>query len=212
MRFKDRADAGRQLAELLGPSNLFDPVVLGLPRGGVPVAAEIASALGAPLEVFVARKIGMPGHVEYGLGAIAEGGGLVINDDAAGARGISHADFAALVDEERGELERRVLHYRGGRALPDVGGRHVVLVDDGLATGVTAEAALKALRTKRPHRLVLAVPVAAADTAKRLAAIADHVVCAMVPRHFRAVGFWYDDFDQTTDDEVLRLLSAYRAE
>lgn len=211
-RFRNRADAGRRLAELLQPAGLSDPVVLALPRGGVPVAVEVARSLGVPFDVFVARKIGMPGHVEFGIGAIAEGEGLVVNAEVLSAVGISQDDFASLVEEERLELERRVSDYRGGRALPDLAGRDVVLVDDGLATGVTAEAALTALRMRAPRRLVLAVPVSAQDSARRLAGIGNEVVSVITPGDFRAVGSWYDDFDQTTDDEVIGLLSAYGPE
>lgn len=211
-RFRNRADAGRRLAEVLQQAGLSDPVVLALPRGGVPVAVEIARSLNVPFDVFVARKIGMPGHVEFGIGAIAEGEGLVVNTRVLSAAGISQDDFGSLVDEERLELERRVSDYRGGRELPDLAGRDVVLVDDGLATGVTAEAALTALRVHAPSRLILAVPVAARDSASRLTGVADEVVSVITPGDFRAVGYWYDDFDQTSDDEVVGLLSAYGPE
>lgn len=211
-RFRNRADAGRRLAELLQRAGLSDPVVLALPRGGVPVAVEVARSLNVPFDVFVARKVGMPGHVEFGIGAIAEGEGLVVNTRVLSAAGITQEDFAPLVEEERLELERRVSDYRGGRTLPDLAGRDVVLVDDGLATGVTAEAALTALRMRAPRRLVLAVPVAARDSARRLAAVADEVVSVITPGDFRAVGYWYHDFDQTGDDEVVALLSAHGPE
>lgn len=206
MRFHDRADAGRRLAAVLAGAGLSDPVVLALPRGGVPVGFEIATALGAPLEVFVARKVGAPGHPELGIGAIAEGGDQVVGGAALRLLDLSPERFDALVAEERIELDRRVRHYRGDRALPELQGRDVVLVDDGLATGVTAEAALRALAPHRPRRLLLAVPVCAPDTAERLRGSVE-VVCLLRPPDFHAVGLWYEQFGQTSDDEVLDLLA-----
>ncbi len=203
-RFRDRGDAGRRLADRL-PPDLDDPLVLALPRGGVPVAKEVATRLGAPLEVLVARKIGAPGHPELGIGAIAEGGAIVGSDLVRTLR-LSRDDFERLALRESDELVRRVERYRGGRPLPVVRDRDVVLVDDGLATGVTAEAALLALRADEPRRLLLAVPVASPDTARRLVPPADEVVCVLAPRDLMAVGLWYDDFTQTTDAEVLELL------
>lgn len=205
--FRDRSDGGRQLARRLGSLGLDSPVVLGLPRGGVPVAAEVAAELGAPLEVFVARKIGMPGHEELGIGAVAEGLDEAVVSDAARQTGVSTLDLQALAQRARGEIERQVSLYRGDRPLPRLTARDVVLVDDGLATGVTAEAALRALRTRRPSRLVLAIPACARETAARLAEMADDVVCVEAPTHFFAVGQWYLDFSPTTDDEVLHLLA-----
>ena len=207
MRFRDRRDAGRQLAEIVRGLALADPVVLALPRGGVPVGHEVATAIGADLEVVVARKVGAPGHEEFGIGAIAEGGGVVANVDALRALGISDDRFAALAEREQAELERRVARYRGTRPLPALAGRDVVIVDDGLATGVTAEAALLAVRTRQPRRLVLAVPVAAPESVRRLSAVADEVIAVQVPPSFSAVGQWYDVFDQTTDAEVVDLLT-----
>lgn len=180
--------------------------MLALPRGGVPVAFEVATALGSPLEVFVARKIGAPGQPERGIGAIAEAGGQAVDHHALHILGLSSQHFQTMVAGERLELERRVRRYRSGRPLPSLTRRDVVLVDDGLATGVTAEAALHALRSQRPRRLVLAVPVCASATAARLQAMADEVVCVLSPSDFHAVGLWYDDFEQTTDAEVLDLL------
>ena len=207
MKFRDRVDAGQALAERLGHLAFHEPVVLALPRGGVPVGYEVAAALGAPLDVFVARKVGAPGHPEFGIGAVAELGGEVVNQDALAVLRLDADEFAVLAERERVELARRVERYRGGRPLPDVAGRDVVLVDDGLATGVTAEASLRALRSLRPRRLVLAVPTCAPDTAGRLTSVADEVVCVLSPPDFRAVGLWYERFDQTSDDEVLELLA-----
>lgn len=205
MRFQDRRDAGLQLAARLQAEALQDPVVLALPRGGVPVAFEIAGAIGAPLDVLVVRKVGAPQHPEYGIGAIAEGGFTVRDDAAMRMVGVSAERFEQLAENERHELERRVLLYRGDRALPNLTDRDVVLVDDGLATGVTAEAAIHAARGLDARRVVLAAPVSATDTATRLSVIAD-VVCLATPARFSAVGEWYDDFGQTTDNEVLDLL------
>lgn len=206
MRFRDRTDAGRQLAERLADLGLADPVVLALPRGGVPVGFEVATTIGAPLEVFVARKVGAPGHPELGIGALAEGDGQVVDGEALRMLGVAPDRFDALVAEERLELDRRVRHYRGGRPLPRLEGRDVIVVDDGLATGVTAEAALRALLPHRPRRLVLAVPACAPDTAARLGALGE-VVCLLQPPDFRAVGLWYERFGQTSDEEVLDLLA-----
>ncbi len=209
MRFRNRRHAGRLLAARLGEDTFKDPVVLALPRGGVPVGYEVAVAMSAPLDVFVARKVGAPGHEEFGIGAIAEGGESVM-DDVVLRLGISAAAFAVLANREETELDRRVERYRGGSSLPDLAGRDVILVDDGLATGVTAEAALKAIRRLNPARVVLAVPVCAPDSQVRLGAIADRVVCLAAPQAFRAVGVWYDDFSPTTDSEVLELLALAR--
>jgi putative phosphoribosyl transferase len=208
MRFTDRRDAGRKLAERLGDLDLSDPVVLALPRGGVPVAYEVARAFNVPLEVFVARKIGLPGHEELGIAAIAEGLDEPVKTDLVTQLDIGPDDLARLAAREHETLNRRVARYREGRAAPDVGGRDVVLVDDGLATGVTA--GLRALRAREPRRLVLAEPVCASDTADRLRRIADDVVCVFAPDALFAVGMWYVDFTQTTDREVLDLLERSR--
>jgi putative phosphoribosyl transferase len=205
MRFRDRSDAGCQLATRLQADQLRDPVVLALPRGGVPVAFEIARAMNAPLDVLVVRKVGAPQHREFGIGAIAEGGVTVRDEAAMRMVGVSPDRFDQLAEEERRELDRRVRLYRGDRALPDVADVDVVLVDDGLATGVTAEAAIAAVASLAARRVVLAAPVSAADTASRLSALAD-VVCLATPARFSAVGEWYEEFGQTTDQEVIELL------
>jgi erythromycin esterase-like protein/predicted phosphoribosyltransferase len=208
MRFRNRSDAGRQLAARLkqlghGP----EVIVLGLPRGGIPVASEIATALGAPLDVFLVRKLGMPGHAEFAIGALAEGGVEVLNRAAIEDFGIPHALVEQVAVRERLELERRDTLYRGGRRRAAVKGRTVILVDDGLATGSTMEAAIRALRQQQPAGIVVAVPVGARDTCERLGRMADRVVCLAMPEPFNAVGTWYDDFTQTSDDEVRRLLA-----
>ena len=206
MRFRDRSDAGRQLSERLIEAPLHAPIVLALPRGGVPVAFEIAKALGAPLDVFVARKVGAPGQPEFGIGAIAEGGEVVASEAALRRLGLTIWQFARLAAQEQPELERRVRLYRGSRVLPGLDDRDVVVVDDGFATGVTAEAALRSLRRSRARRIILAVPVCAPGAARQLAGSADDVVCLVEPARFEAVGQAYDVFGQTSDEEVVRLL------
>lgn len=210
-RFRDRADAGTKLAEAvadaLGPEPA-PPVVLALPRGGVPVAAPVAARLGAPLEVLVVRKIGLPGHPEYGIGAIAEGGTPWLDPAARGRHRADPAAVAEVIEAERAELARRVTRYRGDRPLPSLGGRTVVLVDDGLATGVTARVALDAVRASRPAEVLLAVPVAAPSTAADLRARGVEVVSLLEPDPFVAVGRFYEDFSQTSDAEVAALLAS----
>lgn len=206
MRFRDRDDGGRQLGERVAALGLADPVVLALPRGGVPVAAQVAAASGVGFEVFVARKIGAPGRPELGIGAVAEGLADPVVTAMAWRLGLSNADVAALARVVAEEIDRRVGVYRGSRSLPPTTGRDVVLVDDGLATGVTAEAGLRALREKAPHTLHFAAPVCARESLSRLAAVADGVVHVMAPDDLQSVGEWYLDFTQTSDEEVMRLL------
>jgi len=205
-RFRDRADAGRVLARGLehyrGAPGL---VVVALPRGGVPVGYEVARALGAPLDVLVVRKLGAPGQEELAIGAIASGV-QVLNDRVVAELGLRTDAIARAAAMERDELARRERLYRGDREPLDVAGRTVILVDDGLATGATMRVAALALRAHQPQRVVIAVPVAAAPTCDELRADADEVVCARTPWPFLAVGAWYEDFDQTTDDEVRALL------
>jgi putative phosphoribosyl transferase len=210
-RFVDRADAGRRLGELLVRHDLVAPVVLALPRGGVPVAFEIADRLGAPLDVLVSRKVGAPGHEEFGVGAVAEGGVRIADPVSLRALRIDADEFEHLADRAVAELDRRVTAYRGARALPELAGRDVVVVDDGVATGVTAEAAIVAVRRLGACRVVLAAPVCAADTAVRLGALADEVVSVSMPDDLRSVGSWYDRFDQTPDRDVVDLLDRARA-
>jgi putative phosphoribosyl transferase len=207
-RFADRADAGRQLAALLTHLRADEPLVLALPRGGVPVAAEVARVLGASLDVLVARKLGAPHQPEFGIGAIAEGGARVVDDDTVRMLGLTTADLNLIAAREEDELARRVRRYRGNETPLNVAGRTVVLVDDGLATGVTARAAVQALRRADVGRVVLAVPVSAPETAAKLRAEVDELVCVAQPDHFAAVGLWYEEFDQTPDEVVVDLLDA----
>ena len=208
MRFRDRTEAGRALvAELMHFARRSDVLVLALPRGGVPVAYEVARALEAPLDVFVVRKLGLPGHEELAMGAVASGGVLVLDEALIQMLRIGRAAIEDVVQRELVELERREAAYRGERGPPELAGTTVVLVDDGLATGSTMRAAVRTVRGRDPARIVVAVPVAAAETCRELECEADEVVCAATPRSFRAVGLWYDDFRPTSDDEVRGLLA-----
>jgi len=207
--FRDRVEAGDVLAGQLGHhAGRDDVLVLGLPRGGVPVAARVARALVAPLDVFVVRKLGVPGHEELAMGAIASGGVQVVNEQVVDRLGLSEAVLRQAAQAEGRELARREQRYREGRGPPDLAGRVVILVDDGLATGSTMRAAVAAARRLGPTRVVVAVPTAPASTCQRLREEADEVVCATTPRPFRAVGYSYRSFPQTSDEEVRSLLRA----
>lgn len=206
-RFSDRREAGRRLAPLLQEhAGRDDVVVLALPRGGVPVAWEIATALRVPLDVFAVRKLGVPGHEELAMGAIGTGGSEVIDSVLVNQLRISRDALLTVVERERSELRRQQALYRGERPLPDLAGMTVLLVDDGIATGASMSAAIEALRQRQPRRIVVAVPVAPEETCRRLRRQADEVVCCRMPDDFGGVGAWYENFDQVSDDEVRRLL------
>lgn len=209
--FVDRRDAGRALAERLrryaGQPNLL---VLGLPRGGVPVAHEVAVALGAPLDVFVVRKLGVPGHEEMAFGAIASGGVRVLDPEVVAQLRISDAMIERVTRMERAELEQREQMYRPERRFSDVDGRTVILVDDGIATGASMFAAVEALRQERPAKIIVAAPVGSPEAVRSLSAVADECVCVATPAIFQAVGLWYVDFEQTTNEEVRELLREAR--
>lgn len=212
--FADRSDAGRQLGarlhEFIGQECAGgETVVLALPRGGVPVAYQVAKALGSSLDVFVVRKLGAPRQPELAMGAIASGGVRVVNDEVMHALHITPAQLAETAERETLELDRREHAYRGDRAPVDVRGRCVLLVDDGVATGYTMRAAVAALREREPRKIIIAVPVAARDTCEELKRHADAIVCLMTPFDFAAVGQWYRHFDQTSDDEVRLLLDRF---
>jgi putative phosphoribosyl transferase len=211
-RFRDRTEAGRLLAQRLGKyAGRDDVVVLALPRGGVPVAYEVAKELGAPLGVFLVRKLGVPGHEELAMGAIASGGVLVLDQGIVQRLGIDRAQLERAVAQELQELQRREEAYDGRRAPQQLEGRTVILVDDGLATGSTMRAAALAVRELNPARVVVAVPVASRETCDDFHDVVDEVVCEVTPRPFHAVGLWYEDFSQTSDDEVRELLDKAEA-
>jgi putative phosphoribosyl transferase len=207
VRFRDRFEAGRILGEYLRSyAGRGDVLVLALPRGGVPVGFEVARRLGAPLDVFVVRKLGTPWHEELAMGAIASGGVRVLNDEVVQGYDIPEPIIAEIIEREERELVRRERLFRGGRAPPRIGGRTVILVDDGLATGSTMRAALKALRQQAPARIVAGVPVGAPETCEEFQGEADEVICVRTPEPFYAVGQFYEDFSQTSDEEVRELL------
>ena len=210
MRFRNRADAGRQLASRLLPLKGKDVVVLGLPRGGVAVAAEVARALDAPLDVILVRKLGVPVQPELGMGAIGEGDARVINADVVRYARVSEADISAVEQRERAELERRIKRFRGDAPRVPLEGRTAILVDDGVATGSTARAACQVARAQGAGKVVLAVPVAPPSVSATLADDADEVICLETPERFLAIGEWYEDFSQTRDEEVVSLLRAAR--
>ena len=207
MIFKNRADAGRKLAaRLTRYGDREDVLVLALPRGGVPVAYEVAKELKAPLDVFLVRKLGVPGHEELAMGAIASGGVRVVNEELVNYLGIPDEVIDGIAAVEQRELERRERAYRDGRPLPDVKDRILILIDDGLATGSTMRAAAASLRLQKPRRIVVAVPVSSPETCDEFRSEVDEIVCAVTPQHFQGVGLWYDDFSQTSDEEVRELL------
>ena len=211
--FRDRADAGRLLAMRLKEySNQPDLLVLGLPRGGVPVAFEVARALKAPLDTFLVRKLGVPGHEELAMGAIASGGARVLNDMVVSGLNFDNEAIDRVTELELKELQRRERRYRGDKPGPDVHNRTVILIDDGLATGTTMRAAAIALRQQQPAKIIVAVPVAASETCDEFRNLVDEVICAVTPRELYAVGLWYGDFSQTSDDEVYELLERSRKE
>jgi putative phosphoribosyl transferase len=206
-RFRDRAEAGQQLARRLLEYAASDVMVLALPRGGVPVAFEIAKALHAPLEVFLVRKLGVPGQEELAMGAVASGGVRVLNEDIVQSLGIANEAIERVAAKESAELERRERVYRGHRPFPELKGKTVICVDDGIATGATMRAAVTALRQAHPATLMVAAPTSARDTYEQLQREADKVVCLATPEPYIAVGLWYEQFPQTSDEEVKRLLS-----
>lgn len=207
--FKDRREAGRVLAQkLTAYAGRSDVIVLGLPRGGVPVGYEVATALSAPLDIYLVRKLGLPGHAELAIGAIASGDVRVLNEDIIEALQIPRAVVDAVARRELEELERRERLYRGDRPAPEVRGHTVILVDDGLATGASMRAAVAGLRAQAPSQIVAAVPTAAVATCEAFAPEVDEIVCAMTPEPFGGVGRWYEDFSQTTDEEVQTFLEA----
>ena len=209
-RFRDRSEAGRYLGEELrqrGYTAGVDLIVLALPRGGVPVGYEVSRALNAPLDVFVVRKVGVPGHEELAMGAVASGGVNVVNEDVLDMLRIPREMFQVVARKELQEVERREKEYRGDKARPDLKGKTVILVDDGLATGSTMLAAVRAVRLAGAERIVVAVPVAAEQTCDAFRSEVDDVICAITPEPFHAVGIWYEDFSQTSDEEVRELLA-----
>jgi predicted phosphoribosyltransferase len=209
-RFRDRRDAGRRLAVSLEHLRGERPIILGIPRGGVPVAAEVARALRAPLDVTVVRKVGAPQNPEYAIGALAEGGVRVFSDAAVRAVGLSDRDMDSLAAHAERELSRHLSRYRGARAPLALRGRTVILIDDGLATGRSALAAVRSLRRRGAARVILAVPVAAPESVRLLRGDADAVVCVREPEDLWAVGYWYEDFRPTTEEEVIAWLDRYR--
>ena len=212
-RFLDRRDAGRQLALKLGKyADRKDVILLALPRGGVPVAYEVVNILKAPLDVFIVRKLGLPGKEELAIGAIASGGTRILNEDIVRALHIDRSTIDEITERERLELQRRERQYRGNRPAPEVRGCTVILVDDGLATGASMMAAVHALRTRQPAQIVVAVPVAAPQAIRLLQSKVDEAVSVIAPEFFEGVGKWYEDFSQTTDEEVQSLLNNPKSE
>lgn len=209
--FANRTTAGRELAGVLGAYKDGDDVIVyGLPRGGVPVAYEVAKALGAPLDVLIVRKLGVPGHSELAMGAVASRGVRVLNDSVVTQLGIPERDVERITEQQRGEVRERERRFRGDYEAPDSEGATAILIDDGIATGSTMRASIEALREMSPAKIVVAVPVAAPDVCEEFEQLADEVVCLATEQPLGAVGMWYEDFDQTTDQEVIELLAKAR--
>ena len=208
--FKDRHQAGLELAKRLTRYAGDDPVVLALPRGGLSIGLEVAKALQSPLDVVIARKIGLPHNKEFGIGAISEGNIRILDERIINLIGINQNMLKDILEEEQAELQRRIEVYRNNKPLPDVRNKTVILVDDGLATGVTAKAAIEAIRKLHPKRIVFAAPICAYDTAQQLRSLVDDVVCLATPYDLMAIGYWYQNFEQVTDEEVLDLLKYAR--
>ncbi|MGB6169667.1 MAG: phosphoribosyltransferase [Geitlerinemataceae cyanobacterium] len=206
--FTNRTEAGRRLAhKLIAYANRSNVLVLALPRGGVPVAFEVAKALNLPLDICLVRKLGVPGHLELAMGAIAQGGSIVLNKDIIQWRRISQGEIDRVVEKERREIERRDRRYRGSRSLPHLSDRTLILIDDGIATGSTVRAAISTLKRQQPASIIVAVPVAPPSICQELSSEVDRVVCLHQPTHLCSVSLWYDDFSQTTDEEVCSLLA-----
>lgn len=204
--FENRRDAGKQLADELKTRNYDDPVIIAVPRGGVPLGIEVATALNAPLDLVIPRKIGAPGNPEYAVGAVTEDGSIVTNESAVKSTGATEEYIRRAAEEQRQEVERRLQEYRGDRDPTDVTEKTVIIVDDGVATGTTLKAAIKSIRRRGPSHLVVAVPVGSASSIQEIRRLADDVICLDTPSHFGAVGQYYRSFPQTTDDEVKKLL------
>ncbi len=205
-RFEDREEAGRLIGGMLEKYGGEDVILLGLPRGGVPVAYAAAKVIDAPMDIFQVRKLGTPGHEELAMGAIASGGVKVLNDEVLRSINVSDEEIESVARKEQEELERRDQKYRGDRPMPRIEGRTVILVDDGLATGSSMRAVVKAIKTLNPAKIVVAVPVAAPEVCEQFTQIVDEVICVRTPTPFQAVGLWYENFGQTTDEEVTEIL------
>ena len=207
-KYIDRFDAGKVLAKFLKEYyNKPDVIVLALPRGGVPVAYEIAKSLAVSLDVFIVRKLGVPWHEELAMGAIASGGTVVFNEDIIQTLNVSKTEINQVIQSEQDELKRREQMYRGDRVFPVLTDKTIILVDDGIATGATIQAAIKGIRQHNPAKIIVAVPVAATETYETIKKLADQIICPQIPSHFYAVGAWYENFSQTTDEEVFDLLT-----
>ncbi|KTC68338.1 phosphoribosyltransferase [Legionella birminghamensis] len=204
-KYSNRRQAGKVLASHLEKFKDSNSIILGLPRGGIPVAFEVAKALRLPMDVFIVRKLGVPGYEELAMGAIASGGIFFINQDLVKSLNISSSDIEHVIEEEMRELKRREKVYRGDRPLPGLKNKTVILIDDGIATGASMKAAMEAIKTQQPASLVIAIPVADPSICKEFADLVDEVICPLQPYRFQAVGLWYEDFTQTSDDEVINL-------